>query len=48
MSPAYDQIRAIRWQDDALRLLDQRRLPGHLEYLRLDTVAAVARAISEP
>lgn len=47
MSPAYDQIRAIRWQDDALRLLDQRRLPGHCDYLHLDTVAAVARAISD-
>jgi methylthioribose-1-phosphate isomerase len=46
MSHPYDQIRAIRWHDDALVLLDQRCLPATTEYLYLPQVAAVARAIT--
>ncbi|MDO5504714.1 MAG: S-methyl-5-thioribose-1-phosphate isomerase [Pseudoxanthomonas suwonensis] len=41
----YDRIRPIRWTGEALELLDQRRLPFHVEYLRCDTHEAVADAI---
>ncbi len=38
----------VRWSDDgsAIRLLDQTLLPGEERYLRLETVEAVAEAIS--
>lgn len=42
----HDRIRAIVWRDDALELLDQRLLPGRVEYQRLSEVAAVAQAIT--
>ncbi|MDQ2696248.1 MAG: S-methyl-5-thioribose-1-phosphate isomerase [Pseudomonadota bacterium] len=45
MNQDHDRIRAIVWRDDALELLDQRRLPGRHEYLRLTDVQAVAEAI---
>jgi methylthioribose-1-phosphate isomerase len=35
----------VRWRDGALRLIDQRRLPGELAYLECRTVDAVAEAI---
>jgi methylthioribose-1-phosphate isomerase len=35
----------IRWDVDAVRLIDQRLLPGKLEYLRLRSVESVAVAI---
>lgn len=41
----YDSIRPIVWQDDSLRLLDQRALPGKEHYLSLSTVEQVADAI---
>ena len=41
----YDRIRPIRWTDDALELLDQRRLPFHVEYVRCETSDEVAQAI---
>ena len=44
---APDAVRAIRWDGDALVLLDQRHLPGRLEYLRLGTAAEVAGAIRD-
>lgn len=41
----YDRIRPIRWTGDALELLDQRRLPFHVEYVRCEDSDAVAAAI---
>lgn len=41
----YDRIRPIRWTGDALELLDQRRLPFAVEYLRCEDSGAVAAAI---
>ena len=37
----------LRWDDDAVRLLDQRRLPGEEVYLALRDVEEIARAIEE-
>src|SRR5690606_10129866 len=41
----YDRIRPIRWTGDALELLDQRRLPFEVEYVRCLTSSEVAAAI---
>lgn len=41
----YDRIRPIRWLGDALELLDQRRLPFSVEYVRCAHSDAVAEAI---
>ena len=41
----YDRIRPIRWTGDALELLDQRKLPFTVEYVRCDTSDDVAAAI---
>jgi methylthioribose-1-phosphate isomerase len=38
---------ALRWQGDCLELLDQRLLPHDIRYLRLQTAAQVAAAISD-
>ena len=35
----FDRIRAVEWQDGHLRLLDQRVLPAHSEYLRIENAA---------
>ncbi|MFN7211798.1 MAG: S-methyl-5-thioribose-1-phosphate isomerase [Lysobacteraceae bacterium] len=43
----YDRIRPIQWGGDHLRLLDQRRLPFEVTYLRCDGAAAVASAIRD-
>jgi len=40
-------VNAIRWEGDALALLDQRRLPTERSWLRLETSEAVARAIGD-
>ena len=45
MSLTYDQVRAVRWRDDALELLDQRLLPAEQQYRRVQSVAAAAEAI---
>lgn len=42
-----DAVRAIRWAGDALVLLDQRQLPGRIEYLHLATAGEVAGAIRD-
>jgi methylthioribose-1-phosphate isomerase len=42
---AHDTVCAVSWEDGALVILDQRRLPAAEEYLRLRSVAAVADAI---
>ncbi|QOY61836.1 S-methyl-5-thioribose-1-phosphate isomerase [Lysobacter sp. H21R4] len=41
----YDRVRPIRWAGDALELLDQRRLPFHVEYVRCETSEDVFDAI---
>lgn len=41
----YDRIRPIRWTGEALELLDQRRLPFEVEYVRCITSGEVADAI---
>lgn len=41
----YDRIRPLRWLGDALELLDQRRLPFSVEYVRCAHSDAVAEAI---
>lgn len=47
MSAIPDSIRAVAWQEGALQLLDQRRLPDAESWLRLETVEAVAGAIRD-
>ena len=44
---AHDSIRAIIWQDDHLRLLDQRLLPQETRYLDLHTAKDTAMAIRD-
>jgi len=41
----YDRIRPIRWQDDALHLLDQRVLPFRVEYVECTDSHQVSEAI---
>jgi len=41
----YDTVRAIQWHNDALYLLDQRKLPQQIEYERFETAERVAEAI---
>ncbi|RJQ48299.1 MAG: S-methyl-5-thioribose-1-phosphate isomerase [Gammaproteobacteria bacterium] len=45
--PAHDSVRAVAWDDGALRLLDQRALPQRVDYLRCTGAPAVARAIHD-
>ncbi len=44
---SFDSVRAMHWRDDGLELLDQRKLPGEVCYLRLSTAGEVARAIAD-
>jgi len=46
-SRPYDQIRPIAWEQDHLRLIDQRRLPAELLYRDYHRAADVAQAISD-
>lgn len=46
-SIAHDTIRAVRWQNEQLQLLDQRILPQQEEYISYDDAGAVARAITD-
>jgi len=43
----FDRVRAVEWDNDRLKLLDQRYLPLREAYLHCDTVAAVAQAIGD-
>ncbi len=43
----YDRIRAVEWDGDGLKLLDQRRLPNRETYLHLEDSAEVAQAIRD-
>jgi methylthioribose-1-phosphate isomerase len=45
--PEHDRVRAVTWDDGALRLLDQRALPLRVEYLHCSSASAVARAIHD-
>ncbi len=45
--PVHDSVRAVAWDNGALRLLDQRALPQWVDYLRCTAAAAVARAIHD-
>lgn len=47
MSNTHDTIRAVVWEDDKLRLLDQRLLPQQESYLEFDDPRAVADAIRD-
>ena len=47
MSDIHDSIRAVRWQDDGLRLLDQRVLPRQRLYIDYQHPAEVAGAIRD-
>ncbi|WP_119629494.1 S-methyl-5-thioribose-1-phosphate isomerase [Methylocaldum marinum] len=41
-----DNVRALQWGEQGLRLLDQRRLPGAVEYETFDSALGVAEAIA--
>ncbi len=41
------RVFAVKWQDDHLLLLDQRRLPEVIDYLQLESTEEVANAISD-
>ncbi len=43
----HDRVRAVQWQGDHLRLLDQRRLPQHEAWIECRTAGEVASAIRE-
>ena len=45
--PAFDSIRPIRWRDDRLQLLDQRRLPAEESWLACAGVDQVIGAIRD-
>lgn len=47
MRDIHDTIRAIRWESDELRLLDQRLLPTEEKYLVYHDAPAVAQAIRD-
>ncbi len=41
-----DTVRALQWRDNCLSVLDQRKLPGAIEYETCDSAEAVAAAIT--
>ncbi len=43
----HDRVRAVQWQGDGLRLLDQRRLPQHETWIECRTAGEVASAIRD-
>jgi len=47
MQPDHDSIRAIKWHEDSLYLLDQRLLPQEEKYIKYDTAKNVAQAIQQ-
>ena len=47
MAPPPDHARAVVWREDALELLDQRRLPDTVIYRRLTIAMEVAEAIRD-
>ena len=45
ISAAHDSVRALEWSDEGLRVLDQRKLPGLIEYDVCRSAESVAEAI---
>jgi len=43
---ANDSVRALQWSGEALRVLDQRKLPEAIEYVHCTTAQGVAQAIA--
>ena len=43
----YDRVRAVQWQGDHMRLLDQRRLPREEQWIDCRSAAEVTRAIRD-
>ena len=43
----HDTLRAVRWQDNQLGLIDQRKLPNEYQVINLNTAASVALAIKD-
>ena len=43
----YDRIRAVEWENDRLKLINQRLLPGKLEHLYFDHLPESAQAITD-
>jgi len=43
----YDHIRPVLWEDNKLKLIDQRILPNKFEHIYFDDVTAVAQAITD-
>ena len=47
-TPSFDsKIKAVEWRNEGCRLLDQRQLPHHVEYLEYQTAEGVAQAIQD-
>ncbi|MDY6941906.1 MAG: S-methyl-5-thioribose-1-phosphate isomerase [Pseudomonadota bacterium] len=44
---SFDSVRAVEWYDDCLVLLDQRRLPDEVHFLRVTTEQQAAEAIRD-
>src|SRR5579885_1658329 len=44
---AHDQIRAVQWRGDRLRLLDQRKLPLEESWIECRSAEEVAQAIRD-
>ena len=40
-------VETLRWRDGALELIDQRRLPAVMKYVRCESAQAVAEAIRD-
>ena len=47
LSDSHDSIRAVQWQGDHLRLLDQRLLPGEERWIDCRDAAQVTQAIRD-
>jgi len=43
----YDHIRPVLWEDNKLKLIDQRILPGRFEYIYYENVIDVTQAITD-
>jgi methylthioribose-1-phosphate isomerase len=41
----FDRIRAVEWENDRIKLIDQRALPGKFEHVSVDSLAGAAEAI---
>lgn len=47
MHSPHDSLRAVRWHDNQLCLIDQRKLPAEYQIINLTTAATVASAIKD-